>query len=206
MSSNQKAENEVCSNMAEQLVNTGDRLVVRAPAKINLSLLVAGKRDDGYHDIETVMAKVDLYDELYFSPGEKGVIELVCEGEYPAPEGEENLVYQACSLLCERVGVEPGFNIRLVKHIPAGAGLGGGSSDAAAALVGLNEFAGLGIGKDKLSEMAAELGSDVCFFLGGPLAFCRGHPGKKRIGSLPNNRIAADNGVVRPASYLSSRR
>lgn len=149
-------------------------LLVRAPAKINLSLLIAGKCPDGFHEIETVMAKVDWYDELLFEAGEKNRTELVCKGPCWAPKGQANLVYQACKMLYESTGVRPGIKVTLRKNIPAGSGLGSASSDAAAALIGLNRFAELGVREDKLFEMAARLGSDVAFFLGGPLAFCRG--------------------------------
>ncbi|MBA7711165.1 putative 4-diphosphocytidyl-2-C-methyl-D-erythritol kinase [subsurface metagenome] len=81
----------------EQITTVGDGLLVRAPAKINLSLLIAGKRPDGFHEIETVMAKVDFFDEILIEPGQKAGIELVCKGPYPAPQGNENLVYQACA-------------------------------------------------------------------------------------------------------------
>ncbi|MHC4215484.1 MAG: 4-(cytidine 5'-diphospho)-2-C-methyl-D-erythritol kinase [Planctomycetota bacterium] len=161
--------------MNEQFSRVGNGLLVRAPAKINLSLLVAGKRPDGFHEIETVMAKIDLYDELLFETGHTDGIELVCKGRYPVPQGKDNLVYRACTMLYDSVGVaaDP-IKVTLTKNIPPGSGLGGASSDAAAALMGLNRFAGLGLERHKLIEMAARLGSDVPFFLGTPLAVCRG--------------------------------
>jgi len=148
--------------------------LVLAPGKINLGLLIAGRRADGFHEIETLMAKVDWYDELFFEAGSKDGIELVCGGRYWAPEDESNLVYRACRLLCEESGFDGGVKVTLTKNIPAGSGLGSASSDGAAALVGFNRFARLGVCDEKLVEMAGELGSDVAFFLGGPLAFCRG--------------------------------
>ena len=158
----------------EQFEFTETGLLVRAPAKINLSLLIAGKRPDGFHEIETLMAKINLYDELLFESGKSGQIELVCKGSYPVPAGEDNLVYKACQMLLSRAALKSGIRITLTKNIPAGAGLGGGSSDAAAALIGLNKFAKTGFSKQRLSDMAAELGSDVAFFIGGPLAYCTG--------------------------------
>ena len=123
--------------MKKQIEEIGGGLLVRAPAKLNLSLLIAGKRDDGFHEIETVMAKIDLCDELFFEPGEdKGGIELICEGKYEAPMGHENLVYRACSMLCEAAGVSGSVKVTLKKNIPIGSGLGGGSSDAEAAAYG----------------------------------------------------------------------
>ena len=158
----------------EQFSVAGDGLVVRAPAKINLSLLVAGRRADGFHEIETLMAKVDLYDELVFERGEKDGIELICRGPHWAPEGEDNLVYRACEALFEGAGVEVPVRVTLTKNVPAGSGLGGASSDAAAALLGLDRFADLGAPADDIGDIACRLGSDVAFFLGGPLAFCTG--------------------------------
>lgn len=162
----------------EEFESVGDGLLVRAPAKINLSLLIAGKRDDGYHEIDTVMSKVDFYDELFFTKGVPGGIELVCQGPCWAPEGSENLVYRACEMLLGYSGVESGIKVVLEKNIPAGTGLGGASSDAAAALKGVNELLDLGICEKKLFEFSCQLGSDVPFFLGGPLSHCTGKGGK----------------------------
>lgn len=152
----------------------GDALLVRAPAKINLSLLIAGKRADGYHEIDTVMAKVDWYDELLFEKNHAGGLELVCQGPNWAPEGPDNHVFTACRMLADNVNHKEGTKVTLKKNIPAGTGLGSASSDAAAALIGLNEFAKLNVPHSKLSEIAANIGSDVCFFLNGPLARCTG--------------------------------
>ncbi|MBE0535211.1 MAG: 4-(cytidine 5'-diphospho)-2-C-methyl-D-erythritol kinase [Phycisphaerae bacterium] len=149
-------------------------LLVRAPAKINLSLLIAGKRPDGYHEIETLMAKVDYYDELFFESARREGIELVCEGRYWVPEGRENLVWRACRALLDVAGLEIGVRVTLHKNIPAGSGLGSGSSDAAAALMGLNRFANIGANLEQIYAAACTLGSDVPFFLTGPLAFCTG--------------------------------
>lgn len=166
--------------MKKQIEEIGGGLLVRAPAKLNLSLLIAGKRSDGFHEIETVMAKIDLYDELFFEPAEKEGIELVCTGKYDVSAGRENLVYRACSMLYEAAGVRGGVKVTLKKNIPVGSGLGGGSSDAAAALIGLNRFAGFGLGRGDLCELAGRLGSDAAFFLSGPVAFCTGRGEKIR--------------------------
>jgi 4-diphosphocytidyl-2-C-methyl-D-erythritol kinase len=151
-------------------------LLVRAPAKINLSLLISGKRPDGYHEIDTVMAKIDWYDELLFEPGRAGAvgIELACAGPNWAPEGRENHVFTACTRLLQQSRRPAAVRVTLRKFIPAGTGLGSASSDAAAALIGLNEFAGLDAPASQLAQVAAEIGSDVPFFLGGPLARCTG--------------------------------
>jgi len=171
----------------EQFETTGEGLLVRAPAKINLSLLIAGQRPDGFHEIETVMAKVTWYDELLVQQGIKPGIELICKGPYWAPAGEENLIYQACRLLLERSCSQADVKITLTKNIPAGSGLGSASSDAAAALLGVSRFLRLGFDKAQLAEPAVSLGSDVAFFLNGPLAFCSGKGEKiKQIDKIFN--------------------
>ena len=158
----------------EQFETLGDGLLVRAPAKINLSLLVAGKRPDGFHELETVMAKINWYDEILIEPGQKAGIELVCQGPHWAPEGQENLIYQAAKIFSNSVGERPDIKITLTKNIPAGSGLGSASSDAAATLIGLNQYLELQLPNRRLAKLAPKLGSDVAFFLGGPLAFCTG--------------------------------
>ena len=158
----------------KQITTVNNGLLVRAPAKINLSLLIAGKRPDGFHDIETVMAKVNFYDEILIEPGKKADIELVCKGPHWAPEGKENLVYKAAKLLMNCCGEWADIKITLTKNIPAGSGLGSASSDAAATLIGLNQYLDLGLPNRELAKVAKQLGSDVAFFLDGPLAFCTG--------------------------------
>jgi len=144
---------ETTMDNREQITTVGDGLLLLAPAKINLSLLIAGKRPDGFHEIETIMAKIDWYDEILIQPGRQAGIELICNGPHWAPAGEDNLV---------------------TKNIPAGTGLGSASSDAAATLIGINHYFKLGLDQKNLIESATKLGSDVAFFLGGPLAFCTG--------------------------------
>jgi len=158
----------------EQITVAVDGLSVLAPAKINLSLLIAGKRPDGFHDIETLMAKVTWYDEILIEPGRRPGIELICKGPHWAPAGRDNLVYRAAEALLDDCGSKAQLRVTLTKNIPAGTGLGSASSDAAATLIGLNHYLKLRCGRRKLSELAAALGSDVAFFLNGPLAFCTG--------------------------------
>ncbi len=156
---------------------------VHAPAKINLFLEVVAKRDDGFHEIETLVVPVSLYDTVSIcgvgpAAAERGPVTLevaVTAGlRATIPGGGENLAVRAAELLRWRAGVDAGLAIRLVKRIPAGAGLGGGSSDAAAVLIGANARWGLGWSRARLMELAAELGSDVPFFLAGSAAICRG--------------------------------
>jgi 4-diphosphocytidyl-2-C-methyl-D-erythritol kinase len=158
----------------EQITFLGNDLLIMAPAKINLSLLIAGKRPDGFHEIETIMAKINWYDEIFIQQSNSSGIELVCNGQYWAPLGRENLVFRAAEMLMEKCGRKENVKITLTKNIPAGTGLGSASSDAAATLIGLNKYMKVGLDNDSLGKMAAALGSDVAFFLGGPLAFCTG--------------------------------
>ena len=142
-------------------------------AKINLSLVVFGVREDGFHDLHTVMATVNLCDDLTLELTSRGGIELECVG-LESPAGPDNLVYRAAELFCQATNQSPGVSIRLVKRIPAGAGLGGASSDAAACLAGMNTLTRAGLSRAELSKLAGQLGSDVPFFLFGPAAICSG--------------------------------
>ncbi len=158
---------------------SGDTLCVHAPAKINLHLEVGPPRSDGFHDIDSLFLSVSLFDRIEFAPGPDGEIALECAG---MPANEENLVWRAATLLrsvgagggAARGGPSRGARIRLEKTIPAGAGLGGGSSDAAATLLALDQLWNLELGATRLAPLAAELGSDVPYFLSGGLARCRG--------------------------------
>lgn len=145
-----------------------DRLTLKAPAKINLYLKVTGRRADGYHTLETLMQKVSLYDELELRRGEPG-IRLCCPG-CALPENHDNLVYRAAELFLakrgqHRAGRVAGVDITLKKNIPVAAGLGGGSSDAAATLKGLDALFGLGCPEEELAAIGIRLGADVPFFL-----------------------------------------
>jgi 4-diphosphocytidyl-2-C-methyl-D-erythritol kinase len=171
----------------EQITTVGDGLLVLAPAKINLSLLIAGKRPDGFHEIETIMAKIDWYDEILIQPGRQAGIELTCRGSNWAPAGDDNLVYKAAKILLESHSPRPDVRIILTKNVPAGTGLGSASSDAAATLIGINHYFKLDLDQKDLFESASKLGSDVAFFLDGPLAFCTGKGEKvKKIDEIFN--------------------
>ncbi len=141
----------------------GPSFTTRAYAKINLGLRILGRREDGYHDLMTVMQNVDLFDTLSFIPTTSGV-EVRCS-ELPLLEGPENLVHRAAEMLAEGFGVKRGVRVVIRKSIPVGAGLGGGSSDAALALRVLNFIWGIGASYEEMFELALQLGSDVPFFL-----------------------------------------
>lgn len=149
------------------------KLLLKAPAKINLYLEAGPRRGDGYHRVRTVLQAVEWFDlvELELEPGGKGVY-LEVDGD--APSGEDNLCYRAAWLFLEATGISAGVRIRLTKEIPVAAGLGGGSSDAAAVLRGLDHLSGAGLGKRSLFHLASRLGSDVPFFLLGGTAVGEG--------------------------------
>ncbi|MFP4497342.1 MAG: 4-(cytidine 5'-diphospho)-2-C-methyl-D-erythritol kinase [Vulcanimicrobiota bacterium] len=143
-----------------------------APAKINYILEVGSKRKDGYHDVLTIFQTVSLYDELYFKelPGEL----VVTTDSQILEEEKENLVYKSAELLKRVLKINRGAHIHLKKKIPIGAGLGGGSSDAATAIKGLSRLWGLKLSKEDMFRFATSLGSDVPFFVNGGIAIGRG--------------------------------
>jgi 4-diphosphocytidyl-2-C-methyl-D-erythritol kinase len=151
----------------------GQRVIVQTPAKLNLFLEVLGKRDDGYHEIESLVVPIDLFDVLTFEDDGLGCLSLICD-DPTLPTDLDNLVLRAASRLRDLLGTKQTARITLAKHIPAQAGLGGGSSDAAATLVGLCRLWNQSPGASALERLAAELGSDVPFFLQNSAAFCRG--------------------------------
>jgi 4-diphosphocytidyl-2-C-methyl-D-erythritol kinase len=155
---------------------------IRAPAKINLSLRVVGRRADGYHLLDTIMVPVSLYDEIDIrkvrirAKNKKPAppsIKVICKHPF-VPNDEKNLVYRAARLLLEKAKSDQPIEIRIRKRIPVGAGLGGGSTDAAATLVGLNRLLKLGFSRKKLERLGLTLGADVPFFIRGRPARARG--------------------------------
>ena len=145
-------------------------LTVMAPAKLNLTLEVLDKRPDGYHEIRSVIQIIDLCDSLRFQLNQK----ITFKADVPDWTPEKSLVSQAVSLLQETTGGAKGATIAINKRIPLVSGLGGDSSNVAATLRGLNELWKLGLSQDKLLELAAQLGSDVAFFLHGGTALVEG--------------------------------
>ena len=155
-------------------------LKVRAPAKINLVLEVLGKRSDGYHEIKSIMQAVSLFDVLSFEKSDR--LEIGCS--LSALQSADNLVIQAAEALRKKAGFGGGVRIRLEKTIPLDSGFGGGSSDAAAALVGLNKLWSLDLYPKELAEIAADIGSDVPFFIYGGTCLAEGRG--DRITPLPD--------------------
>ena len=144
---------------------SSSRIEVAAPAKINLFLEVLHRRPDGYHELDSIFAALDLHDTVVLERADR--VSLTAEG-HEVPLDRTNLAWRAADAL----GV--GARIHLVKRIPAGAGLGGGSSDAAAVLTGLDRLYGMGIARDRMVALARGLGADIPFFLTGGTARCRG--------------------------------
>jgi 4-diphosphocytidyl-2-C-methyl-D-erythritol kinase len=185
----------------------GPSLIVDAPAKLNLFLEVCGKRPDGYHELETLMVSIGLCDTLRFTPVPHPDIVLRARFAHDAdahgfPHADENLVVRAARLLAAATGCRAGVHVDLDKRIPPASGMGGGSSDAAATLVGLNRLWGTGLDFDALDRLAAQLGSDLNFFVRSPgLAVCRGRG--EIVEPRPLSRTLHFV-IVRPPSGLST--
>ena len=147
---------------------------IMAPAKINIGLRVLGRRTDGYHDILSIMVPFSLFDTLWLSATDQEGIVMVCEGRGGVPADETNLAYRAAQSFQQKTGLTEGLLIRLNKNIPVAAGLGGGSSDAAATLLALNDIHNRPLTPEDLHRMALNLGADVPFFLQARPALARG--------------------------------
>ncbi len=147
-------------------------LTLKSPAKINWFLEVTGKRPDGYHELVTVMQTISLYDDITFEDILRPFIEFRCDLDLGPPE--KNLVVRAAQALQQAHAPKRGARITLTKRIPHGAGLGGGSSDAATTVVGLNQLWELGLGEARLQEIVSAVGSDCAFFVRGGTALCTG--------------------------------
>jgi len=158
-----------------------ETLRILAPAKVNFLLRVVGKRPDGYHDLISVMQALEVADELVLERRDRG-ISLLC-GSADVPQGHDNIIYRAAASYIKETGVDGGVNIRLDKKVPVAAGLGGGSSDAAAVLRGMEVLYGA-LPRVRLMELALSLGADVPFFLSWPCARAEGVG--ERLTELPS--------------------
>ncbi|MDR2818215.1 MAG: 4-(cytidine 5'-diphospho)-2-C-methyl-D-erythritol kinase [Endomicrobium sp.] len=148
------------------------KIILKAPAKINLFLEIKNKREDGYHELESIMQTVSLYDELSFELTDKNIF-LECNSK-TLPTDSTNIVYKAVKAFHDYFKIDKGVKIYLKKTIPMGAGLGGGSSDAAATLAALAKLYNVKTNKNELEQIATKLGADVSFFLTGGTALCEG--------------------------------
>ena len=189
------------------------RVTVFAPAKLNLSLQVLGRRPDGYHDLESLMVTLDLFDELRFTPAPPGRgLTLHCRNLAPAaappqplpPVDDRNLVCRAAQLLAAETGCPLDVTIELHKRIPLEAGLAGGSADAAATLFGLTRLWNLPLSDHQLRTLGARLGSDISFFLAhAPAAICTGRGEVVEPVPVPTGLAFV---VAKPPSGLSTPR
>ncbi|MBD8071022.1 4-(cytidine 5'-diphospho)-2-C-methyl-D-erythritol kinase [Bacillus sp. PS06] len=162
------------------------KLLVKAPAKINLALDVLGKRSDGFHEVKMIMTTIDLADRIELVKLQEDKIKIISHSRY-VPDDNRNLAFQAANLLKKRYNVKSGVSITIMKAIPVAAGLAGGSSDAAATLRGLNKLWNLQLSLDELAEIGAEIGSDVSFCVYGGTAIATGRGEKiEHIESPPH--------------------
>ncbi|MFC4125739.1 4-(cytidine 5'-diphospho)-2-C-methyl-D-erythritol kinase [Nocardia rhizosphaerae] len=180
-------------------------VVVRAPSKVNLHLGVGDLRPDGYHDLTTVFQALSLADELELAPSASLTVRVTGEGAAEVPTDRTNLVWKAAVRLAHLAGRAPLVEISITKGIPVAGGMAGGSADAAAALVGLNELWDLGLGRDELTAVAAELGSDVPFALHGGTALGTGR-GERLLPVLSRNTFhwvlaLAKDGLSTPSVF-----
>ncbi|MFA5795412.1 MAG: 4-(cytidine 5'-diphospho)-2-C-methyl-D-erythritol kinase [Candidatus Brocadiia bacterium] len=148
------------------------KLKLRSPAKVNLYLKVAGKRPDGYHELESIFQTIGLSDQLEISESRRGI--SITTDDAGLSTGKDNLVYRATELFKREYHIRQGVRISLTKRIPVGGGLGGGSSNAASTLTGLNRLWKLGLSRSELALQAAKIGSDVPFFIYGGTALVKG--------------------------------
>lgn len=179
-------------------------ITLNAPAKVNLALDVTGKREDGYHLLETVFQSVSIYDKLTITITDEKGINLTCS-DSGLPCNEKNLAWKAAAAFLRESGLECGFSIHLEKHIPSEAGMGGGSSDAASVLKGCNILCGEPVPFERLCAIAASLGADVPFFLYGGTAYAEGIGDiLTKLPSMPELPMVAakgKGGISTPEAY-----
>ena len=154
-------------------------MVIKSFAKLNLYLRVLSKRKDNFHNLDTLFARIDLADTIILKGRKDSLIRIKCASRR-VPKDETNLCFRAAELLRQELKINSGLEIEIKKHIPVGAGLGGGSSNAASVLLGLNKYWHLNLSKAKLAVLAAKLGSDVAFFV---------HDVKFALGSQRGDKI-----------------
>lgn len=169
------------------------------PAKVNLFLKVLGKRPDGYHEISTLMQPVSIYDELTVEIESGSGVEISCSSNQ-CPSGPSNLAYKAAELFLKKTGIGKKVKLSIVKEIPVGAGLGGGSSDAASVLIALNSMTGAGEAEETLMRLGAEIGSDVPFFILRSSAWASGRGTELKRVALPCYHYV----LVNPGFHVST--
>lgn len=179
-----------------------DTFSVKSPAKVNLFLEIIGKREDGFHDLESVFQTIPLYDTLYLTPEDDFTLEVDTPN---IPTDNSNLIIKAAKLLQEISGKDGGAHFKLIKKIPSAGGLGGGSSNAAAALILLNKLWNLNISKEELATIGSKIGSDVPFFIFGGICLCEGRGERvtplNSVKPVPLNIIAPPWGISTPLAF-----
>ena len=150
-----------------------EKIIIKSPAIINLHLEVIGKREDGFHELAMIMQNIDLYDYLEFQINNEGLIKLESDRN-DLSLSSDNLIVKSANLLRKKLNIDFGANIFLRKNIPIAAGLAGGSSNAAATLIGLNKLWNLNLDQNTLFSLASKLGSDIPFFINGGTQLCFG--------------------------------
>lgn len=150
-----------------------ESITLKAPAKVNLRLDVLARRPDGYHELRMIMQQLDLCDEVTIARVSEPGISVTC-GRDGVPDGPENIAWRAARALLVRSQRSDGLAIAISKNIPVAAGLGGGSSDGAAVLLGVNQLLGLGYSREELMQVGVTLGADVPFFVYAPVAMAEG--------------------------------
>ncbi|MBV2092440.1 MAG: 4-(cytidine 5'-diphospho)-2-C-methyl-D-erythritol kinase [Candidatus Thiodiazotropha sp. (ex Ctena orbiculata)] len=184
--------------MTRPLDSPPESLSCPAPAKLNLMLRIVGRREDGYHDLQTVFQFIDRQDRLDFKPRHDG--RIIITNPLPGVPEQQNLCFRAAQMLQQITGSDSGVELTLHKVLPMGGGLGGGSSDAATTLVALNHLWGLGLGKDQLMEIGGSLGADVPIFIHGQAAWAEGVGDKMTDIELPEPWFL----VLNPACHVST--
>lgn len=149
-----------------------DKVIVKCPAKINLSLDVVGKRQDGYHLVKMIMQSISLFDDVTVEKNGGG-IRLYCKNK-DVPDNEDNIAYRAAKLIIDRFNIDGGVDIFIEKRIPVAAGLAGGSTDAAGVIKAMNRIFDLGMDRDEMMELGLKLGADVPFCIMGGTALAEG--------------------------------
>jgi len=177
-----------------------DSITLKAPAKINLFLRVLGRRPDGYHTIETLFEKIDLFDRISLKKDGDGI--SVCSDDKRVPSGRENIAFRAAELLRDKHNLSLDVKIEIEKSIPIGAGLGGGSSDAAAVLIGIDKLYNIGLTSQELELLAKELGADVPFFVSNK-TWAVGRERGDKIEAIDTNMSLWHILIVPPFSILS---
>ena len=177
-----------------------DSIAVQSPAKVNYYLRVQAKRQDGYHDLVSIMGKVSLFDEIMVSLAPRGILVRCDHAE--VPQGPDNIVFRAARLILDAAGMKGGVDIEITKRIPVQSGLGGASSNAATVMRALNEMMNLGFSMEELMGLGIGVGSDVPFFLFGSPALATGK-GEilERVKGIPEAWLV----IVKPRGGISTR-